>query len=868
MEAEGHASFGHVLRRARRHAGLTQESLAERSGISVRAITDLERGVNRSPRRDTLEMLAEALELTPASRAEWERLRRYLAVRTASDDARSKLVNAASARRTNIPAPLDDLLGREADLSNVLSILTTSRLVTLTGTGGIGKTRLALATARAMLPEFEDGVLLVELAPIRDTALVLPTIGRVMDVQPSGDVPLIDIVHSYLGEKQILLVIDNLEQVIEAAPLITDLLEHAPRLKVLTTSRKRLNLRGERSYGVPPLAVPADGPATEPILRRSPAVQLFIERAAAVEREVEPTVDNLQTIARICRRLDGLPLAIELAAARSSALSLEAIEARLTRSLSFLTGGPRDIPVRQQTQRATVEWSYDLLGPVEQQLFHHLAVFAGGWTLDAAESVVNLSVAPDVDILDTMLMLVESHLITQRALPDGEIRFGMLETVRDFALERLSSSNEENNVRTRHARWTLALSESLEPSLDGADQLKAVDRYELEHDNLRQALDWLARTGHAELGLRLAGSLGPFWQFRGHLGEGRRQFDRLFALPTALVPSIVLAKALTSAGVLASWQEDDERAQTLLQAALAIWLDLPPDERRGAVTALSGLGRVAMRRGDLADSQERYKEMLDIARSLDDQRGVRFALHNLGMIAGERGDLEVAGELWNERLKLSEAAGDIAQMARTLNNFGVMYQALDKYDRARPYLLEAIAIQRRLGDKTRLMGTLKNLGVNEVHHGNFSAAYACFDEGLALARELGQQGEISHALIGLAEVARKIGDLSRALDLQREALLASRPIRHSREFSQSLEEFATLCIARGDAERAALLLAASESLLASIGSTRWPDGQEAFDRTLSLVRADLPDPVFAAVWEMGCHSPIDEVIERATSIEN
>jgi predicted ATPase/DNA-binding XRE family transcriptional regulator len=708
MDAGAGPSFGALLRQARRDSSLSQEALAERAGVSARVISDIERDVIRAPRRDTLALLADALELPAATRAEWERLRRRLSIRAdaAGDSASRKPMVLRP--RSNLPASVDTLLGRDRELSDVSALLNADRLVTLTGPGGIGKTRLALEVARASWPSFRDGVTFINLAALRDPSLVLPTIARTLDVQATGGQSLIDRVGDFLRNKHVLLLLDNFEQVIDAAPVVTDLLERAPALKALATSRTRLRLRGERSYSVPPLAVPNVEAETVQALHDSPAIALFLDRATAVEGAIDRMPDSLRLVAEICRRLDGLPLAIELAAARTATLSLQAITSRLDDRLGFLTGGPRDLPNRQQTQRATIDWSHDLLDAPERRLFRECAVFSGGWTLDAAEAVSGGDDDRDINIQDTLIALVESNLVSQRLLDDGEARYGMLETIREYAIEQLSASGDEAAVRSRHANVVLALVELLGPQLHGPDQQSALERLEREHDNIRAALDWLHASEDAERGLRLAGSLAGFWQVHGHLSEGRTQLERLLAHRDETVSGKTLATAFTGAGLLAEWQEDDRQATRLLETALDIWRDLPEVDQRGAAMALSHLGRIATRQGNFAVAHDRHQEMLAHARRMDDARGVRLALHQLGNVAGERGQLAEAGRFWEESLALSRATGDIGQVARTLNNLGVMYQALDQYDHARPYLQEAIVTQRRLGDKTRLMNTLKN----------------------------------------------------------------------------------------------------------------------------------------------------------------
>ncbi len=494
-------TFGDLLRRYRETAHLTQEEVAERAGLTPQAISLLERGERRKPQRYTVRKLAETLQLSPGDRAEFEAAARLApTVRTAD-----------SPPRHSLPIPATPLIGRSREVGEVASTLqeTSVRLLTLTGPGGVGKTRLALQAASALLREYADGVYFVALTPIEDPSLVASAIARELGLEESGGRPLTEDLSAYLQEKHVLLVLDNFEQVLEAAPLVAQMLVACARLKILVTTRAALRVRGEREFLVSPLPVPALGQqATPEAVSQFASVRLFIERARDARSEFELTAENATAVAEICRRLDGLPLAIELAAARARFLPPKMLAERLSNALRVLTDGPRDLPARQRTLRATIDWSYQLLDQQTRALFARLAVFSGGCSLDAAEAVCGGGDL-DVDVLARLGSLVENSLLRQEEELDGEPRFMMLETIHEYARERLEERGEAHTLRRQHAEYYLELAELAEPRLwGGSEQRGWLERLEADHENLRAALTWFLKTGSPELGLRLAGALG------------------------------------------------------------------------------------------------------------------------------------------------------------------------------------------------------------------------------------------------------------------------------------------------------------------------------------------------------------------------
>jgi predicted ATPase len=619
--------------------------------VSARSVSDFERGLPQRPRRDTLDLLAKALGLPPTERAAFVAAGRRLVAQAPSGASASAVPGVTADRVPEALSPAGPLLGREAELAALAEVLQRpgTRLVTLTGPGGVGKTRLAAALAARLEGAWPDRACIVPLAALRDPALVLPTIARALGVREEPGRPLSAVLAAYLRERALLLVLDNCEQVAEAAPELADLLTACPRLTLLATSRAPFRLRGEQEWPVPPLELPSASQRDPARLAQSPAVALFAARARAARPDFALDAANAAAVAALVTRLDGLPLAIELAAA---------LLEHLAHPLQTLVAGARDLPPRQRSMRAAIAWSYDLLPPDQQTRFRRLAVFRGGFTLEAARAVA----ADDGEeragplaprLLADLLALVEASLVRREAGPGQSERLGLLETIRDFAAERLEEAGELEASRCRHLTYFLALAEAAEPALRGREQGVWLTRLDHEHDNLRAALERAVAANDAEAALRLVAALGPFWRTRGHYVEGQRSAA---ALALTGGPEGVRARALNAAAVLARQRSDLNRAAAWHAEALA--LANRSAEAPSAALALGGLGSVALVRGDLAAAEHWYRAALDRAQAADLSWERASATYNLANTLAYLGRVEEVAAVAHDALGRFRAIGD------------------------------------------------------------------------------------------------------------------------------------------------------------------------------------------------------------------
>ena len=759
----------------------------------------------------------------------------------------------------NLPASLSSFIGREHTQARVHTLLVSHRLVTLVGAGGVGKTRLALAVAEGILDDYPDGVWLVELAPLADPALVPGAVAQALRLHEEPGRPVLETLCDHCNGKRMLLVLDNCEHLLPACTALAGaLLRAAPELRILATSREALGVAGERHYRVPSLSVPDPRHLPSPELAGSyEAVRLFVARAQERRDTFALSSTNARAVAEICARLDGIPLAIELAAARVSALGVEVLASRLDDRFRLLTGGARDALPRQRTLRATLDWSYDLLTAQEQLVLDRLSVCAGGCTLAAAEVVCAGEGVEGWEVLDLLGALVGKSLVQAEERDGGEVRHGLLETVRQYGQQRLAASGRAGAVRDRHLAHFLALAEEAEPALKGADQAAWIDRLEAEHDNLRAALGWAREAGAAEVGLRLAGALWRFWLMRGHFHEGRAWLEGALAGAEGAAPN-ARAEALQGAGVLAAEQGDYGRAAALFTGSLALRREM--GDRRGSARTLSNLGIVAYEQGEYGRAAALHEEALALCRELGDKRGLALALGNLGLVVLEQGEYERAAALQEESLALDRELGDTHSIGVALCNLGWAVLEQGEYGRAAALFTESLALSRELGNTYGSATALSNLGLVALEQGDHGRATALHEEALALCRTLGDRRGIAIALGNLGLVALEQGDYGQAAALLKESLALRRELGEKRGIAVSLHNLGMLAHLEGAPLLSTRLLAASAAVRTAMGTPLNPKEGPRYTQAVAALRAALGEDGYAAAWAEGEALRLEEAV--------
>jgi predicted ATPase/class 3 adenylate cyclase/uncharacterized protein HemY len=819
------------------------------------------------------------------------------------------------AHPNNLPLQPTPFIGREKQVAAVMQLLSRQdvRLLTLTGPGGTGKTRLALQVAAELVDHFQDGIYFVDLAPLTNPALVVSEIAQALGVRESAGMPLSDSVKEYLKTRDICLLLDNFEHLTGAAGLVGQLLQAAAGLKILVTSRVPLHIRGEKEYAVSPLQLP-DTTHLPPLgqLTQYEAVQLFIERAKDVKADFSVDNDNAPSVAEICTRLDGLPLAIELAAARVKFLSPQAILSRLQSRLKLLTGGARDAHSRQFTLRNTIAWSHDLLSEEEQKLFRRLAVFQGGRSIEAIEAVCHVSANSDadlqIDLLDGISSLIDKSLLRQEESAGGEPRFVMLETIHEFAREKLEESGEADNLRRQHAQFFLALAEQVEGELRGPRQVDYLDLLDIEHPNLRAALSW-ALENDLDAGLRLFGALVPFWFDRGHWSEGKKWWD-LARSKTEVgeassarpqISAAAHAKALYAAVriLLRADQESWRLCHPYLDESLKLYRQL--GDKAGIAKVLMLLGLISIVEGDDASAHSVAEEALQLYQQIGDNAGLAIAYYRFGQLFTRQCDFRSAYREFRASETYYRRAGDKSTLAYTLNELGVVALYMGNYPTGEQLLAEAVDLLREIRDPFGVAMLLSSLGEALAYQGQYAKARSILEESLRVAREAGVDKILLTGILSdLGYVARGQGEYEAAQDHYNEALQIDREdlpngshlsglghlalhrgdledarlsfarglqlARRTRYYPMGVECLAGLVsavLARGDVERTTTLAGAVTSQLERMGMVLFPLDRTVFERDLNTARAHLEAATFQTAWDEGQTMTIEQAIAYA-----
>lgn len=884
--------FSQWLKERRKALDLTQRDLAQRVGCAVVTIQKIEEG-ERRPSKQIAELLADHLEIPPEKRTEFIQEARHAIVssRQPLEGRLSIPVEHRHGYPTNLPAPLTPLIGREAELAMVSTLLTRPdvRLVTLIGPPGVGKSRLSIAVgewaaqrrsedagllnhaaAQARLPHFTDGVWFVPLAAVREPALVIPTIAHTLGIVEAGAQPILQTLQHHLRYKTMLLVLDNFEQIVAAAPQLVELLSGCPEVKALVSSRSPLLVRGEHEVTLEPFDLPDPaGPLPAPGgLRGYPALALFEARVQSFQPAFALSEENASTITEICARLDGLPLAIELAAARLRQFSLAQLAEHLQRpqagSLNLLTGGPRDLPPRHQTLRSAIAWSYEMLAPAAQQIFARLGIFNGGFDYPAAAALAAPAHEHDNQRRHSFLADFQTlldHSLIQKSSDGGETRFAMLETIRAFAVEQLRTAGAVRSAAADHARYFLTFAETAARQIQAEQPKTWLDQIERDHDNIRAALKWLIAHDNAGA-LRLAAALREFWYIRGYFSEGRSWLAQVLAL--ASPPNPARAGALLAAGQLAQNQGEYAIAQEMLAESIALFRQF--NDPGGCAEALRELGWVLYNMHKRDETISRFEESLHLFRAIGDQAKIATVLVSLVHVMG----LQTTGQTLvrsylQESLAIFRRLNRAEDVAFALSRQSELEMLLGDYGAAIDSLTEALTLLRGLGAKRGIAWALEALGDVERLNGTWASARTHLDEALSLFQALGDKDGIMITLHHLAQLERVEGKLADAVDGYCQSLALCQTLDNKHMTARCLAGLGGVALARGQNERAAQLFSAAQTLFDALPPFLSPGDQAEYTQMIQAVQGALSAADFTHAWNTGAALTTQQAVAFALS---
>jgi predicted ATPase len=774
-------------------------------------------------------------------------------------------------QKTNLPIPLTSFIGREKEIERIQYRLAEHRLVTLTGTGGIGKTRLSQRVADQLLDKYANGVWLVEFAPLNDPMLVPQSVATVLGIQQAADHSgLVEAIIDFLHAKTILLILDNCEHLLDACAGLADkLLKSCPNLKILATSRQALGIVGEALYQVPSLTSPeVHSISAIETLDDYESIRLFNERAQLVQMDFALTKVNASSVTQICSRLDGIPLAIELAAVRIQTLSVEQIADQLDQCFLILTGGGRTALPKHQTLQASIDWSWHLLRDVEQILLRRLSVFAGGWMSEAAEAVCMGDGLEADAVLDLMTQLVNKSLVIRESEPGHEARYHVLQTIRQYASERLLEAGEVERLRNRHLDFFLRWAEQVEPELQGPQQIEWLSQIEAELDNLRAALEWgsLQAEGGEE-SLRLASALLAFWRQRGYVREGRGWLATSLASQTAPSAGAARAKALHAAGYLARWQGDLTTARVVLEESVGLWRALGSADHAGLAQALATLAEVFRAMGNPATARSIVSEAITLFREQDDRWGLAFALSNLGLAIRDQDDFALARSVINEGVTLWRGLGDPWGLLVATRNLGLVAMRQGDYEGALRHFTDCLAMARTLGDEEQMAEALVHLGAATLNVGNRVQARLFIEECFNLVRESGAKSNLAICFYHFGYLAQVEGDNQQAKSFFEQELALARTTGPIWLGAQALLGLAGVAAANGQAWRAARLLGASEARARAAAT--YTDAADALyeRRAVAIILAEIGETAFATARVEGQAMTFEQAADYALETE-